>query len=147
MRTSGVELAWQGEHLLTPGLSLNASATYAHSVIAENAGLPASVGKRQPRVPVWRGNVLASYQAGARWSTSLGVRYSGQQFGALDNSDINGDTYTGVSRYLVADWRLRYKFTRQWSAALGVDNLNNATYWAFHPYPQRTAVAELRFDL
>ena len=147
VRTSGIELAWQGEHVLMPALSVSASATYAHSVIAENAAFPASVGKRQPRVPVWRGNVLATYQAGERWSSSLGVRYSGQQFGTLDNSDPNGESYTGVSRYLVADWRLRYKFTRQWSAALGIDNLNNATYWAFHPYPQRTAVAELRFDL
>ncbi len=147
VRTSGIELAWQGDHVLLRGLTLNGSATYAHSVIAANGGFPASVGKRQPRVPVWRGTLLASYQAGDRWSSSLGFRYSGQQFGSLDNSDPNGETYMGVSRYLVADVRLRYKFTRQWSAALGIDNLNNATYWAFHPYPQRTAVAELRFDL
>ena len=43
--------------------------------------------------------------------------------------------------------RFHYRLNRQWSAALGVDNPNNASYWAFHPYPQRTAVAQLRFDL
>ena len=36
---------------------------------------------------------------------------------------------------------------RTWSAAFGIDNLNNATYWAFHPYPQRTYSAELRYHL
>ena len=43
--------------------------------------------------------------------------------------------------------RVNYRFNKQWSAALGIDNLNNATYWAFHPYPQRTLHAELKFDL
>jgi iron complex outermembrane receptor protein len=30
---------------------------------------------------------------------------------------------------------------------VGIDNLNNNKYWAFHPYTQRTYVAELKFDL
>jgi iron complex outermembrane receptor protein len=33
------------------------------------------------------------------------------------------------------------------SAAFGIDNANNARYWNFHPYPQRTWTAEVRFDL
>ena len=147
VRTSGVELAWQGDHLFTRGLTVNASATYAHSIIAANALYPASLGKRQPRVPAWRANLLAAYAVNERWSATLGVRYSGKQFGTLDNSDPVGAAYTGFSRYLVADARLHYRINRQWSGALGVDNLNNASYWAFHPYPGRTAVAELRFDL
>ncbi len=36
---------------------------------------------------------------------------------------------------------------RQWSAAAGIDNLNNYAYWNFHPYPQRSYTAELKFDL
>ncbi len=32
-------------------------------------------------------------------------------------------------------------------AGLGIDNLGNEKYWAFHPYPQRTFHAELKFDL
>jgi iron complex outermembrane recepter protein len=42
---------------------------------------------------------------------------------------------------------VRWKIDRQWSVAVGIDNLNNTTYWNFHPYPQRTYAAELRFDL
>lgn len=146
IRTRGLELAQQADNVL-PGLTVNSSLTWTHSVIAENAAFPASVGKRQPRVPQWRANLLAVYQFEGKWSATLGLRYSGRQFGTLDNSDPNGDTYMGVSDYMVADVRLRYRLDRQWSVALGIDNLNNATYWAFHPYTQRTVLAELRFDL
>ena len=146
IRTHGVELAWQKEQVWLRGLALQASLTYADSVIAANSRLPASVGKHQPRVPLWRANALASYHVGEHWTTSIGVRYSGKQFSALDNSDTNSEAYMGVSDYLVADVRVRYRFNRNWSAAVGIDNLNNATYWAFHPYPQRTAIAELRWD-
>jgi iron complex outermembrane receptor protein len=40
-----------------------------------------------------------------------------------------------------------YRIDRQWAAAFGIDNLNNYKYWNFHPYPQRTWVAELKWDL
>jgi iron complex outermembrane receptor protein len=66
---------------------------------------------------------------------------------SLNNADPNGFAYQGFSSYLTADLRLRWKITQQWSAAVGIDNLNNQTYWNFHPYPQRTYNAELRFDL
>ena len=65
----------------------------------------------------------------------------------LDNSDPNGFAYTGVSKFFVADLRVQYRIDPQWKASVGIDNLNKQTYWAFHPYPQRTFVAELRFDL
>lgn len=31
-------------------------------------------------------------------------------------------------------------------ASLGIDNLTDETYWSFHPYPQRTYVADLRVN-
>jgi iron complex outermembrane receptor protein len=70
----------------------------------------------------------------------------GQQFNSLDNSDPNGARYQGASKLLVADLCLRWQATRQWSAALGIDNLSNELYWNFHPYPLRTVVAERKFD-
>lgn len=97
--------------------------------------------------PQWRANLLASYHVGEKWTTSVGARYSGRQYGTLDNSDPHGDTYMGVSNYVVADLRVGYRIDRQWSASLGMDNLNNAKYWAFHPYTQRTVLTEMRFDL
>ena len=67
--------------------------------------------------------------------------------GTLDNSDPNGEAYQGVSKFFSTDLRVRHRINRQWSAALGVDNLNNQQYWNFHPYPRRTWSAELAFDL
>jgi len=42
---------------------------------------------------------------------------------------------------------VRYQIRKDWSAALGIDNLNNEKYFLFHPFPQRTVVAELKFAL
>ena len=151
IRTNGLEVSAQADDAGTQagihGLSLSGSLTWADSIITENAGFPASVGKWQPRVPRWRATLLASWRATDALSATLGLRYSGRQYGTLDNSDPNGDAYTGVSNYLVLDARLRYRFDRRWSAAIGVDNLNNDKYWAYHPYTQRTLVGELRCDL
>ncbi len=147
IRTRGLELALTTSDWGLRGLDLAASLTYADSKITRNDKFPASVGKWQPRVPDWRASAVATYALNERWSATLGARYSGKQYGQLDNSDPNGASYTGFSDYLVADLRVRLRINRQWSAAFGIDNLNNRTYWAFHPYPQRTFNAELRFDL
>jgi iron complex outermembrane receptor protein len=147
IRTAGVELAGQGYDVLVKGLDLGASVTYADSTIVANDKFPASVGKQQPRVPRWRAALLASYAPDERWSASVGVRYSGQQYGQLDNSDSNGYAYTGFSKLFVVDLRGQYRLSRSWRVSAGIDNVNDDRYWAFHPYPQRTFHAELRFDL
>ena len=125
--------------------------TYANSRIKENSGyvtIPGdTIGKYQPRVPVWRATTLLNYRLNEQWNVAYGARYSGKQYSTLDNSDPNGFAYQGASRYLTTDLRVRYRFAPQWSAALGIDNLNNYKYWNFHPYPQRSYTAELKWDL
>ena len=155
VRTTGLELAGslaqQWTAALLNGLRLQGSLTYANSKILANSGyllVPGdTVGKWQPRVPRWRASALATWQATPVFSVAYGVRYSGQQFSTLDNGDPNGFAYTGASPYLISDVRLRYQISRQWSAALGLDNLSNQQVWNFHPYAQRSANAELQFDL
>jgi iron complex outermembrane receptor protein len=143
IRTRGLEVAYQAQGVFVPGLDLTASLTYARSRTVQNANFPASVGKWQPRVPEWRANALATYRFGERWTTTLGARYSGKQFNTLDNSDTNPFAFTGTSKFLVFDARVRCKVSERWSASLGIDNLGNEGYWAFHPYTQRTFAAEL----
>lgn len=145
IRTRGIEIAYQAVDVGLRGLDLAGSVTYADSVIVENNRNPASVGKQQPRVPNWRATLSATYRQNDQLSYALAARYSGKQFGTLDNSDVNGGTYGGVSKFFVVDVRLRYKMSKQWSAALGIDNLNNAQYFVVHPYPQRTLSAELKY--
>lgn len=146
MRTMGLEFAYQQDDVWASGLDLSSSLTFADSRIVKNDNLPASVGKYQARVPKWRANFVASYRASTQLNYTFGIRYSSAQYGQLDNSDTNGFAYTGFSKFLVADVRIRYKFNQQLSGAIGIDNLNNDKYWAFHPYTQRTLLAELKFD-
>jgi iron complex outermembrane recepter protein len=140
MRTSGMEIACRWHPLQS--LELGGSLTYAHSRVLANGNFPASEGKHQPRVPDWRANLLANWRLGEQLSAALGARYSGLQFNQLDNSDTHGTAYTGTSRFLVFDARLRFDNGRV-SAAVGVDNLGNERYWAFHPYARRTLNAEV----
>jgi len=147
IRTKGLELAYLRDNVFIHGLDLSASATWTDSKIVRNDKFPASVGRWQPRIPEWRATGVATYALNDKLSATLAARYSGRQYSTLDNSDINGFAYQGASKYFTADARLRYRINRQWSAALGIDNLNNYQYWNFHPYPQRTYVAELKFDL
>ncbi|MEJ8811547.1 TonB-dependent receptor [Variovorax ureilyticus] len=147
VRTNGLEVAYTGENVFVRGLDLGASLTYADSEIVANAAFPASVGKWQPRVPQWRSTVYGTYKPDAQWAFTVAARYSGRQYSTLDNSDVNGFAYFGASRYFTVDLRVRYQIDRRWAAAFGIDNANNDQYWNFHPYPQRTYTAELRYDL
>jgi iron complex outermembrane receptor protein len=150
IRTYGLETALQANNVVVKGIDAMASLTYADSRILENDGFVVvpgdTIGKLQPRVPRWRANLLVTWRADDRWATTLGARYSGPQFSTLDNSDPNGFAYQGASKFFTTDVRLRYQFDRHWSAAAGIDNLNNYKYWNFHPYPQRTFTAEVKFD-
>ncbi|MEJ8835173.1 TonB-dependent receptor [Ramlibacter sp. AN1133] len=149
--TKGLELVASGSDLFTPGLDLQGSVTYAHSVIQQNAGFVATpgdtIGKRQPNIPRWRATALAAYHWNPQLTTSIGARYSGTQFRTLNNADVNGSTYQGVSKFFVVDLRAQYQVTKTTSVAFGIDNVNNDKYWNFHPYPQRTYTAEVKVDL
>ena len=54
-------------------------------------------------------------------------RDSGTQYRTLNNADINGFTYQGVSRFFTMDARATWKVNETLTAAVGIDNLNN--YW------------------
>lgn len=151
VRTRGVETALDRRDLLVRGVDLSASWTYADSTIRANSGYVAqpgdTLGRQQPRVPRLRASATLTWRATDALAATWGLRYGSRQYGTLNNSDPNGFAYQGFSRFLTTDARVLWKFMPQWSAAFGVDNLNNQQYWNFHPYPQRTYSAELRFDL
>ncbi len=151
-RQRGIEAAFERNNLLLRGFSLNGSLTWVDARILENRGYVAttpgasSVGKRTPYVPEWRATLVASYQPDDRWTYTLAGRYSGRVYATVDNTDINTHTYQGFDSYTVFDARVRYRFDQHWSGALGVDNLTNRDYFLFHPFPQRTVFAELKYD-
>jgi iron complex outermembrane receptor protein len=162
-QTYGIEFAGDGKDVFFKNLDLMATGTWASSTITENSAADAaaakqaltpsnpyarlpSTGKMQPRVPEWRASFTVTYHPIPKLSTSVSGRYSSRQYSQLNNSDFNGFTYTGNTCYFVVDLRARYEITRQFSVAAGIDNVNNAEYWIFHPFPARTYSAELKFN-
>lgn len=146
VRARGIETAYQAQNVLLRGLDLGGSVTYVNSRVLENHLSPDTVGKRMIRLPDWRATLTAAYHFDERWTGFAGLKYSGLQYNNPDNSDTSPDTYGGNSKFLTVDAKLSYRIAKQVSAAIGVDNLTNEKYFVFHPYPQRTYHAEVRFD-
>lgn len=148
IQTRGLEGAFTVQRVGLAALDVTGSLTYADSVIQANQGFATTpgdtLGKMQPNIPKWRATLLATYRWNAAWTSAVAVRYSGQQFRTLNNADMNGDAYMGVSPFTTVDVRARWQISPQLVAAFGIDNLNNDKYWNFHPYPQRSYTAELK---
>ena len=154
VRSAGVELVAENGDTLMRGLDLSGSMTFVDSKILSDPGfrnasnvLTDVAGKFTPNIPRYKATAVATYRYDEHWAATLAARYSARVWATLDNTDINPNTYQGFDHYFVADARVRYQFHKQWSAAVGVDNLNNHKYFLFHPFPQRTVVAELKFAL
>ncbi len=150
-RQRGIELVAQQQNVMIRGLELTGSATYVDARITGNSSYvptapgATSVGKRTPYVPAWRATAVATYRPDDHWAYTLAGRYSSRMYATVDNTDINPATYQGFEDYFVADARVQYRFDRQWSGALGIDNLANRKYFLFHPFPERTLYAELKY--
>ena len=104
------------------------------------------VGNRQPRLPEFRASATATYRPIQPLTLSTSLRYSSQQYGQLDNSDIAHMSYTGLGSYFVVDTRFRYEITKQLALSGGIDNINNDRYILYHPFPGRTYQVELKFN-
>ena len=115
---------------------------------SSSAGVLTNVrGNYTPNISRRKLTALATYRYDEHWSGSLGARFSDRVYATIDNTDVNPNTYQGFDHYFVMDARLRYQIHKQVSASLGIENLNNHKYFLFHPFPQRTVVAELKFAM
>lgn len=135
------------------GLELSGSLTFVDSHILSAPGFKNAAnvltdvsGKVTPNIPRWRATAVATYRPNDQWAYTLAGRYSDRLWTTMDNTDTNPGTYQGFEHYFVADARIHYKANKQWSASLGVDNLNNRKYFWFHPFPQRTLLADVKFS-
>lgn len=144
VRTNGLTFAFQHTDVGIKGLDMTGSVTYARARTIKNNLVPATEGKVFPGVPDWRATWVGTYHPSDKWSWTLAARYSGDQANQLDNLDINRSTYTSNSRYVVLDTRVTWSAAKDIKLAIGVDNLNNETYYAYHPMPMRTLHAELQ---
>ena len=147
VRSRGVETSYAGEDVFVRGLDLLASVAYTQSKILENAQNPASVGKYFYRIPLWRANLAATYHFDARAALTLAARYSGRQYNTLTNTDTNPNVFGGTSTYTVADAKFPFKPTKLSEIGIGVDNLFDARYFVYHPYPGRTFYVEAKLRI
>ena len=141
---TGVELVGDRKDVLVPGLELSGWVTWVDARIDRDPALPAAVGKALPQLPRLRGSLVATYSPTPKLDLSLAARYGDRAFATIDNSDHNADAYQGFDAYLVADVHVRYRINPHLTAGLGVDNLNGRSYFLFHPFPQRTVIADLK---
>ena len=152
VHTYGVEFSGEKTDFGIRKLDVMGNVTWADSKIVQNSIADAAsstdvntTGKRQPRVPEWRSNVVVSYRATDKFTATTMLRYSSGQFGRLDNTDTNGFSYTGLTSYTVVDLRANYRINKHVTIIGGIDNVNNEKYWIFHPMPQRTYFTQVRF--
>lgn len=146
IRSQGIELSTEWQDVLVPGLDLLANATFTHAEILRNDANPSIVGNRPVRIPQQMYKAVATYHQGNNLTYSIAARYSGRQYSALDNSDVNPDAFGGTSKFFIMDVKANYKFAKNWTASVGIDNLNNYKAYVFHPYPQRTGYLQMKFD-
>jgi iron complex outermembrane receptor protein len=152
VRTYGAETSLQTEDMLINGLDLSGSVGYIHTRIVKDAADPRLEGSQLPLIPVWRASMLGLYHASDKLSYSLGWRYSGRQHSGTviaatqQYPDPNPGVYGGRSNFSAFDAKVLYKFAKQWSASVGVDNITNEKYFTLYPYAQRTVFAGVKFD-
>jgi iron complex outermembrane receptor protein len=142
----GAELAVERRDVL-PGLDLQASVTYADARTVANAAFPGSVGKLLPSVPHWKAEAVVTWRPAERWTLTAAARFASRNYATLDNSDVVGNTFQGFYKYLVADVRATFRANEHLTIGVGADNLNNDKYFLFHPFPQRSFTADVRWRL
>jgi len=150
VRNTGIELAAQKNNVLIDGLETFGSVTYVDSRILRDPSFVSTVGgttaegKRVPNIPAWRLTAGATYRPDAHWSFTAALRHSSKQFSTLDNTDTVRNVFQAFDPFTVVDLRAQYRFSETATANFGIDNVGNAKYTLFHPFPQRTYVADVR---
>jgi iron complex outermembrane recepter protein len=149
-RTRGVELAAQKNNVLLDRLEVFGSVTYTDARIVNaptfisTVGGTTANGKYLPNIPPWRVTAGATYRPDDYWSVTAAMRYASKQYSTLDNTDTVANVYQAFDSYTVIDLRAQRKATENATVSFGIDNVGNAKYHLFHPFPQRTYVADVR---
>jgi iron complex outermembrane receptor protein len=150
IRNTGAELAAQKNNVVIDGLETFGSITYVDSRILRDPGFVSTIGgttaegKHVPNIPAWRVTAGATYRPNAYWAFTAAMRYSSKQYSTLDNTDTVRNVFQSFDPFTVVDLRAQYKFSETATASFGIDNVGNAKYTLFHPFPERTYVADVK---
>jgi len=144
--THGAELVVNQSGLLDGKFFVRFNATWLDSEITENSANRALEGKTFPRMPRRRAHLLLNYHLGERWDVGGGVRYSGDSFGDLDNSDTATEVFGAHDEYTQLSLRTSFELNETAKLHFGVDNLTDEVTYVHHPWPGRTLFFEVSLD-
>jgi iron complex outermembrane recepter protein len=150
IRLQGVEVSAEKDNVGIIGLRLFGSVTYVDSRILSDPTFVSTTGttatgKRVPNVPEWRSTFGVTYRPNDSWAYTVAGRYTGKQFATLDNTDTFQHVYQAFDPFLVFDMKVHYNATKNFSFDFGIDNIFNAQYFLFHPFPGRTYVLAAKY--
>lgn len=141
----GVEFSAEAKDVFINGLDFSGSVARQHSEVLRNIADTASVGKPLIRIHKWRANGNIKYRVNPKFDANLGIRYADRPYSDMDGT-LKGDAYGLETEYLIVDTRFNYKIKDNVKFGFGIDNLNNDKAYVYHPLPQRTFIADLKYE-
>ncbi len=142
VNTRGADISLFRRGVIFDRLDARLNASAMRATIVSNPGNEDSEGKDLPRLPRWSQNLTLTWHQTAALNISASVRHASNSYNELDNSDHESAVFGAIDAYTFIDAKARWQINRNSWASLGIDNLNNASAYVHHPYPQRTLFIE-----
>ena len=146
VETRGIEWIANIHDFVVDKFDMRFNMVYTDSEIVKNSANPELKGKVPPRMPEWRGNLLATYHISDAWDVGGNVQYASDSFGRADNRDTRDHVYGAQDAYTRLGIKTSYSFDR-FKASFGVDNLTDELSYVAHPWPARTFYVTVNYDL
>ncbi|MFK7864588.1 MAG: TonB-dependent receptor [Pseudohongiellaceae bacterium] len=147
IETSGVEFITNSNDLFINNFDVRFNLVYTDSEIVKNRPNPSIEGNVYPRMPEWRGNLLATYHISDKWDVGGNIQYASDSFGRTDNTDREDNVYLAQDAFTRVGLKSTYRVGEGMSFGLGIDNLTDEVAFVAHPWPGRTFYANFSYDL
>lgn len=134
-RVRGFELGLAGN--ITPEWSMQGGLTYLDTEVLESAVNPDNVGKELANTANWQASFQTRYQLTQAFAIGAAVKYKGERHGGQPDTAANFTTlpdgsfrYSNtVPAYTVADLFAEYRFNRNMSLRVNVNNVFDEDYY------------------
>jgi len=146
IKTSGIEFIANATDMFVPNLDIRFNMVYTDSEIVKNDPNPAIEGNEYPRMPEWRGNLLANYRLSNNWDIGANLQYASDSFGRTDNTDRENRVYGAQDRYTRVGLKSTYRLDNGLTLGMGIDNLTDEESYVAHPWPGRTLYLNMAYD-
>ena len=147
VETHGVEFIANKYNMFINKLDIRFNLTYTDSEIVSNSVNPSIEGNDFPRMPDWRGNVLATYHLSSRWDVGGSLQYASDSFGRTDNTDTEDNVMGGQDGFTRVGLKTTHSVDEHFKVSVGVDNLTNESSYVAHPWPKRSLYLNFSYDL